>query len=203
MMMVQDSKLSNQCKHNNTGFCKFRDHCKFQHFDLICPKNVCRNADCRKRHPKTCRFGTSCKFNYKNACAYKHAKDLSQETFQSETRVLQEEIKTLQTNISELKKSVQLKEKELKEKIKEVRELNELLDHEKDISNETITKKEEVNNEKSKKIIELEKENEYLKKQNAKMSERVNVLKSEFKCKKCTFDAETNTRVNNHLTGNQ
>ena len=76
------------------------------------------------------------------------------------------------------------------------------MDHEKDISNETITKKEEVNNEKSKKIIELEKENEYLKKQNAKMSERVNVLKSEFKCNKCTFDAETNTRVKNHMNGN-
>ena len=73
--------------------------------------------------------------------------------FQSETRVLQEEIKTLQTNISELKKSVQLKEKELKEKIKEVRELNELLDHEKDISNKTIKKTKKLTMKRLRKLL--------------------------------------------------
>ena len=135
---------------------------------------------------------------------------MSQERFQNETRLLREEIKTLQINISEIKKNVQLKEKELKEKIsevkhlsKKVKDLTELLDHEKDISNQTITKKEEANNEKSKKIIKIEKENEDLKTQNDKMSEMVNVLKSEFKCNRCTFDAETNTQVKNHRTGNQ
>ena len=105
---------------------------------------------------------------------------------------------------------MKLKEEELKERIsevkhlsKEVKDLNQLLNHERDISNETITKKEEANNEKSKKIIELEKENEDLKKQNDRMSEMVNVLKSEFKCNKCTFDAETHTQVKNHKTGKQ
>ena len=60
---------------------------------------------------------------------------------------------------------MQLKENELKEKIsevkflsKKVKDLNELLDHEKDISNQTISKKEEANNEKCKKIIKIEKE---------------------------------------------
>ena len=75
--MINESKLTKktryfQCPHNNTGYCKFRDHCIYQHFYNICSNTLCKNYECQNRHPKTCRFGESCKFKSKNSCAYKH-----------------------------------------------------------------------------------------------------------------------------------
>ena len=70
MMMKIGSKLTKktryfQCPHNNAGYCKFSDHCIYQHFYNICSKTVCKNYECQNRHPKTCRFGESCKFKSK------------------------------------------------------------------------------------------------------------------------------------------
>ena len=55
-----------------------------------------------------CRFGERCKFNFRNACAYKHANGNCQETHLSQIGVIQEENKILQTNISDLKNDFQL-----------------------------------------------------------------------------------------------
>ena len=90
--------------------------------------------------------------------------------------------------------------------MRELIELKKLLNEEKVISKNKINKKEEEITAKSDKIIDIEKENEDLKRQNKTLGEKVNILKSEFKCDKCTFDAETMTvflnHVNTHTTGN-
>ena len=218
MMMAQDKRLTNkvtkvQCKHNNTGFCKFGNQCKFQHFYKICLQSVCRNPECKKRHPKMCRFGERCKFNFRNACAYKHAIENGQETHLSQIGVLQEENKILQTNISDLKNDFQHKEKELRETTNKLKDLNrqlidlkKLLNEEKVISKTKINEKVEEITAKSNKIIDLEKDNEDLKKQNKKIGKSLDKLKSEFECDKCTFGAETMTvflnRVKTHTKGN-
>ena len=73
-----DSKIKHidmnqfQCYHNNTGYCKFGDRCKFHHYFELCEKQVCRERACKFRHPKTCKFGEDCKFFKRNLCVYKH-----------------------------------------------------------------------------------------------------------------------------------
>ena len=123
--MENDSKLSNfvQCPHHNTGYCKFCDQCRYQHFFTICSQNVCRDKNCQKGHSKTCRNGNSCSFHVLNACAYKH----SIETFKTKenednsvVESLQKEIESLRDEISQLKNIVMLKEEQFKDKLKDI-----------------------------------------------------------------------------------
>ena len=64
------------CKHNQTGFCKYRQQCTKEHFNEICKDNIkCTDPTCFKRHPKKCKnfdvFG-KCKFTN---CDYVHSDD--------------------------------------------------------------------------------------------------------------------------------
>ena len=61
-----------QCFHNNVGYCKYRDHCQYQHFTEICQKTVCRDKTCKFRHPRSCKFGEHCRFLRKKCCLYRH-----------------------------------------------------------------------------------------------------------------------------------
>ena len=50
-----DDHNSNR-KFNQTGFCKFIEHCKKKHENIICEKiNECTTDKCIKRHPKLCK----------------------------------------------------------------------------------------------------------------------------------------------------
>ena len=111
-------KIHFHCHHNNIGFCKFRDHCKNQHFHTICLKFFCKSQECQNRHPKNCKFGDSCKFNARNACAYKHQKLVDTELDETKNlskkiKGLQDEVRFLQAEMSKLKKCIQLKEDEI------------------------------------------------------------------------------------------
>ena len=44
----------------NTGYCKYKQSCKFFHSKERC-EGECRNKDCRKRHPKLCKFEEKCR----------------------------------------------------------------------------------------------------------------------------------------------
>ena len=113
MMMKSNSKLTNetttfQCHHNNTGFCKFGNQCKYLHFHTICLENICRNQKCPNRHPKTCRFGDNCKFNARNACVYRHNKIKDIESMETKNlikqiKALEDDLKDLQAKIFKLK----------------------------------------------------------------------------------------------------
>ena len=61
------------CKHLQTGYCKYRDHCKKKHVAELCETLNCNSKACTKRHPRVCKFilaHNECKFN--EHCAYKH-----------------------------------------------------------------------------------------------------------------------------------
>ena len=127
-----------QCPHNNTGFCKFRDNSKYQHFYTICQKTICRNLECYNKHPKTYKFPEPCKFNSRNACAYKHVnlvdiKSIETENFTLKVKSLEDEIKDLQAEFSRLRNNVPLKEellRQAKDDLKESKEKNEELKRE-------------------------------------------------------------------------
>ena len=97
MMMERNSRhsiksVTTRCPHNNTGYCKFNDHCKYQHYNTICDKRICKDIECKKRHPRTCRYGENCKFNIHNACAYMH--NIHNKSNYEETKKLTEKIET-------------------------------------------------------------------------------------------------------------
>ena len=64
------------CKHNQTGFCKFKLCCRNKYQNGICPEEAgCSSRECPYRHPKACRNFSGegiCKFG--EYCAYKHKK---------------------------------------------------------------------------------------------------------------------------------
>ena len=62
------------CKHNQTGFCKFREKCRKTHENEECQnQSDCTIKECTKRHPKVCRtFDRTGKCRLKEDCAYKH-----------------------------------------------------------------------------------------------------------------------------------
>ena len=57
-MMVGNSRLTNrnvfQCYHNNVGYFKYREHCRYQHFNVSCQKNVCRDKECKCMKTSDC-----------------------------------------------------------------------------------------------------------------------------------------------------
>ena len=62
------------CKHFQSGYCKFLDHCRKHHITEHCQTKNCKLKACTKRHQKVCKFFTSynvCKFG--EQCSYKHS----------------------------------------------------------------------------------------------------------------------------------
>ena len=123
-MMERNSRhsiksVTTQCPHNNTGYCKFNDHCKYQHYNTICEKRICRDIQCRKRHPRTCRYGENCKFNIHSACAYMHNihNKFNEETKKLTEKIetIEEQVKSLNAEIFQLKDTVKMKDSKLKE----------------------------------------------------------------------------------------
>ena len=61
------------CLHNKFGFCKHGDKCRKEHVQEICQDNECNQSECRRRHPKECKYFKlykRCKFN--DFCAFSH-----------------------------------------------------------------------------------------------------------------------------------
>ena len=128
MMMKENSKLTKnvygdknifQCYYNNVGFCKFSDQCRYQHFEKVCSKSVCKDIECKFRHPKSCRFGDNCKFFKLKCCVYshKHSKvsisNKDRDLINEKAENLEKAVKELQQEISDLKKDITDKEQKL------------------------------------------------------------------------------------------
>ena len=76
------SKVYKKCKFFNTGFCKNRENCRFQHPVNLCEENLetgkCSNfKTCKLRNPRECRYfnsdrscfhGESCTYLHKEKC---------------------------------------------------------------------------------------------------------------------------------------
>ena len=172
-----------QCQHNNKGYCKFGHQCRYQHFNQICEKKVCRENECPSRHPKPCKNGQRCRFLKNNCCAYDHQYDSikQKDLLSDQIKEGLEEVEELKVEIRHLKNTIQSKETELKEQKDEVENLSE-------------------------KVKDLVVKNENLKTDNEHLLERISFkhlelerIKENFNCDKCGFKAETMTEFNVHL----
>ena len=89
------------CLYNQTGFCKFRQHCRKEHENQICQEDHdFKSTGCTLRHPKVCRSfrgDGSCKF--KSGCAYKHENNQEAEMVKNHDQ----EVMNLQMEMSQMK----------------------------------------------------------------------------------------------------
>ena len=104
------SDASPVCKHYQTGFCKFAEKCKWRHKKEICQVTQCSSKECRKRHPKLCKFfalNNFCKFGdlccYKHIIAEPHNTPHLLMTLQTKVDAMEQMIETLQSEIVALK----------------------------------------------------------------------------------------------------
>ena len=83
----------------------------------VCELSVCKEYECRKRHPKSCKNGTHCRFHKKNKCAFKHqvAKPKENTAIIEQMKSYEKDVKNLKAEIEYLKNSIQETENELKD----------------------------------------------------------------------------------------
>ena len=87
------------CKFNQSGFCKYKDHCRKQHVMDICPTSMCTNMSCLIRHPKVCKYFLNFS-KFGKLCAFLHG--LEKQTDTETIRELEQEIQHLNTKISQV-----------------------------------------------------------------------------------------------------
>ena len=112
------------CYHNNRGFCSFRDKCRYQHYKQVCPNRICREPECKNRHPVLCKYKEHCKFDKRSICAFKHVPLTNDD---GDMKAMVVEIKNLKDEIAKLKMSVESKETKLAEYSNKELELSKLL----------------------------------------------------------------------------
>ena len=65
--------MADVCKYTQTGYFNYGTLCPMEHIQEICSSKMCRESECRKRHPLTCKYyarNNTCKrITY---CAYFH-----------------------------------------------------------------------------------------------------------------------------------
>ena len=113
-MAAQAQTKNIKCKYFNTGFCKFKSECKFQHTETVCLQNNCKDKKCPHRHPEPCRFGEFCR--RRTSCYYKHQENKYEQILE-DCKLLKSEINQLISNLEETKTKLEDKSLEL-EKLK-------------------------------------------------------------------------------------
>ena len=83
------------CLYNKFGFCKHGDKCRKEHVQEICENNECNQSECRRRHPKECKYFKlykRCKFN--EFCAFSHVTPF--DPVLEEVKLVKENVKALE-----------------------------------------------------------------------------------------------------------
>ena len=186
-MMENDSSLTNrnlfQCYYNNVGYCKYREHCRYQHFNDSCQKSVCRDKKCKFRHPKTCKHGDECKFFKRKCCVYSHRND------DRLIEDLKKEINNLKTEIRNLAEANNQKQEELEKVTTENSErINTLLKENDDLKKYI----EDIKKSNAEEIKLKDTETRIFREQNKFQSEKIIKLE--------THIAKTNTKEKQHTT---
>ena len=208
MMMEENSRLTKvvaenqnhfQCYYNNVGYCKFRDQCRHRHFTDICQKVICRDKKCQSRHPRTCKYGESCKFLSRNCCVYSHK---SVHSDKIDDREKMEAIK-LKNEVEELKLEIAGLNKELEEKNMKILELSEVITNQNKIISELKTENSSIISKLSEIQFDLKENSKLIQSKddiiNAKNDE-ISRLKGDFKCDKCQFCTSNLTLLIKHKT---
>ena len=182
-----------QCQHNNKGYCKFGLQCRYQHYNEICEKKICRTKECPARHPKACKNAQNCKFHKNNCCAYRHdeVEKEEKEKLSDKFKESLEEVKILQAEIHDLKDRIKRKEDELEARMAEEVE------------------KEKRIEELSEKLETLSGVNKALKADNEVLLERISFkhselekIKTDFDCEKCDCKINTKSDFQVHINSN-
>ena len=190
------------CHHNNTGYCKFGDKCKFQHFYELCQKQVCREKSCSYRHPKSCKFGKNCKFFKRKVCVYKHIErnDDTSKDINKEIKDLEIDVKKLKGDIEMLKCCIESKQMELNKKSDENKESERKLLGE-------IKDQRELIEELKKENLELKTNSKDKDDQVKDLNDKINlqeaaILKFQamLSCEQCDFQADSFSEFNFHLS---
>ena len=108
-----------KCSHQDTGYCKFKEECKYQHFETKCKKVNCKNEKCAFRHPKPCKYAQKCRHLAKDKCAYEHAQE--DETREGTEEILKVKLTLLEDQINQNKVEHDAKLNELQEAINNLR----------------------------------------------------------------------------------
>ena len=107
------NKIS-RCVFNNSGYCRYKEGCRNQHFQNVCQLPDC-DQTCPNRHPKQCKFERRCKFLAKEICAFSHVAEDGTETANKD------KIKELEMSYSKLEAISEEKIKTLESVIKSFR----------------------------------------------------------------------------------
>ena len=200
------------CKHNQNGFCKFRERCDKRHDNEICrSRKECTDSECTKRHPRECKYFQLYGYcTFSDTCAYSHMahKNNKVETLEKEVAELKDDVEMAKMMIESMNRMIQskvdieMKHKEDNEKTKREKELKEMMEKEVgDLKNELSTLKQmfaklytlmKANKvEAVEKINENTNENEGVTEKAKESSEKLKGAK--FNCEKCEY--ETNKRI--------
>ena len=210
------------CKHYQTGYCKFGEHCRKHHVNIICKKENCNSKDCIERHPKICKYftvGNACKFD--DSCSYLHVKR-NENSDISEQNTLKEKVQEMEKKMEEA--ALKVEHNELKEKVKLLeavvqnmfqnlirldREVGELrtINKSKDITEKASTKRLSIKEvtipekEYQSKEETISKEVDIIKKvNNPKLSNfKEDKLNDHFKCDNCDYSCKKSNVMKKHM----
>lgn len=197
------------CQHDKHGNCKFKDHCRKEHYSEIC-KNLgsCENIKvCNKRHPTSCRRFQINKFcQFRSTCAYFHS-ELTNQVNDMSTNELKRKLTNLENimsgEVAQLKVTVKL----LSNKIKVLE--TKLVDHsntENDPEVEVVEKVSDVGNVENSKIHDGVKvfkcdqcESTFKKKKNLQKHINTKHLKKSEQCEHCKACFGSEKELKNHM----
>ena len=104
------------CKHNQSGFCKYKLECRKRHENKLCSEaSTCTSKECQYRHPKVCRnYNGEGKCRFRESCSYKHEKEFNKDLKGKEVMDQHtKEINSIKEEMNKLKEVVSLMEKQI------------------------------------------------------------------------------------------
>ena len=172
------------CKFQNSGYCKYKENCKFKHVTEIC-ENKCDRKTCMKRHQKLCKFESRCR--RQGECEYKHLTAPKDMEYKAHINGLEAKM----TKLVQENKSMEAKMKtlgnELRSHLKKAEEVNKEKDTTIKVLKEKLTIEEDKNTQLKKKSINITKET--LENDKVKTTDQVLKVKDasteSLKCDKC------------------
>ena len=104
------------CKHNQSGFCKYKLECRKRYENKLCSEaSTCTSKECPYRQPKVCRnyYGEGkCRFG--ESCSDKHEKEFKKDLKVKEVMDQHKnEINSIKEEMNKLKEVVSLMEKQI------------------------------------------------------------------------------------------
>ena len=103
----KSENTSTKCRYWNSGYCRSKSDCTFNHPKEKCENNKCTEKRCPKRHIKDCTnfVKNTCKFA--KACEYKHnpnkrRENLESQISQSETNSTKDDINDDENSLNEI-----------------------------------------------------------------------------------------------------